>query len=97
MQVVLNRSGVAELLRPSEFTRFDAVLSRAAKAVPTTLVPDGEMHVWVEEAWLRGELMKANPVPDWQQKYEGMLAYARSKRWVREAPMAIRAHVSWVD
>ncbi|VTU46476.1 hypothetical protein SRS16P3_00188 (plasmid) [Variovorax sp. SRS16] len=61
------------------------------------LAQEGEQHVWVDESWLRRELARASPVPDWEQKYESMLAYARSKGWVRERPLAIRAHIVWRD
>jgi hypothetical protein len=97
MQVVLNDNGTAELLRPGEFTRFEAVLRRGEKELPAVLAPEGDTYVWVEDAWLRRELAGARLAPEWEPQYEKMVHYARSKGWVREGPLAIRAHISWKD
>lgn len=93
MVVFLSPGGVLELRYAKVFNEFHAVLPTVHERLPDALVMDGCDHVWVAESWLREELTGLQPVPDWLEKYEAMLMYAKSKGWTRESPLAIRAHV----
>ncbi|AUC98372.1 MULTISPECIES: hypothetical protein [unclassified Bradyrhizobium] len=92
MQIVVTPDGV-ELRRPDNFREFEALVSGDQLQLPDVLEPDGEQHLWVQEEWLRSALTQANLAAGWQQKYQAMLDYARSKGWVREQPLSVRAHI----
>jgi len=42
------------------------------------------------------ELAQGRVGADWTEKFDGMLAYAKSKGWMDETGSAIQAHVEWL-
>lgn len=94
MQILIDESGSPRLVAPEVFNEFAVHLHRRPTIWPMELVPEGDQHVWVDEAWLRKELAGAKPVPDWEEKLNGMLTYARHKGWTRENPPSVRAHIA---
>lgn len=42
------------------------------------------------------ELAQGRVGADWSEKFDGMLAYAKSKGWPDETGSAIQAHVEWL-
>ncbi|HSW20611.1 MAG TPA: hypothetical protein VLJ86_25535 [Ramlibacter sp.] len=83
----------ARLELAEDFTEFKVVLNEDQLKLPSVLAWEGDQHAWVDEAWLRGSLARAHSTPDWEQKYAGMLSFARKNGWAREHPLSIRAHV----
>jgi hypothetical protein len=51
-------------------------------------------HAWVQQAWVT-EQSGFSDSPDWLAGFEAMVAFAKSKGWVRAADGAIRAHIEY--
>jgi hypothetical protein len=54
---------------------------------------DGE-HVWLDISIARSTGAAAMHDDDWTDKYDAMIAYARSKGWVDEHGTHVRAHLA---
>ena len=50
----------------------------------------------VEHAWLSCDWLRAAGDPDWKQKFDAMIEYARSKDWVDAETGRVRAHIRWM-
>jgi hypothetical protein len=54
-----------------------------------------------DDAWIALDAvrrMAAGQVgPDWDERFDAMLEYARTKGWLDEAAHTVRAHVEWRD
>lgn len=59
---------------------------------PLCSVADDE-HVWLDIATARAAGVAASDDPDFQSKFDQMVAYAVSKGWADEAGTRVRAHV----
>lgn len=57
---------------------------------------DGE-HVWLDIAVARAAGAAAVGDGAWADRFDGMIAYARSKGWADEAGTHVRAHVERAD
>jgi hypothetical protein len=55
-----------------------------------TLAPDGE-HAHVDIGWVRQNATAVGP--DWNQQFDAMLDYARTKGWIEEGTSSIVAHL----
>jgi hypothetical protein len=82
-----------ELLEPDVFTAFKVVLYGGGPALAETPgVARVEEHAWIPIDRVR-ELAGAGATPEWEESFQGMLGYARSKGWVDDELDAVRAHV----
>lgn len=54
------------------------------------LADDGE-HALIDIGWVRQHATGTGP--DWNQEFDGMLDYARTKGWIDEGASAIVAHL----
>ena len=68
-------------------TDIAAVLDEAGAG---TLADDGE-HALVEIGWVRQHAVGVGP--QWEQDFDAMLDYARTKGWIDEGTSAIVAHL----
>ena len=55
-----------------------------------TLAEDGE-HAHIGIGWVRQQAVGVGP--DWNQQFDAMLDYARTKGWVEEGTSSIVAHL----
>jgi hypothetical protein len=89
----------AELVEPEDCTRFH-VEYHTAGATPAEVAAalgdwaDGatDDHVWVRISALRNAAA-GRIGPGWDDRFDAMVAYARSKGWVNGAGDALAAHV----
>jgi hypothetical protein len=58
------------------------------------LADDGE-HALIEIGWVRQQAVGVGP--GWDQEFEGMLDFARTKGWIDEGSSAIVAHLERVE
>jgi hypothetical protein len=94
--VRLAGTAVPEVLEGENLTSLEVVLAEPA-SLPDNLGslgrvdPDGQ-HVWLIIDALR---VAADPGrdPTWEDRFNGMVAYARSKGWVDADGKALRAHI----
>jgi hypothetical protein len=84
----------AKLLEPDVFTAFKVVLHGGEHPLAGTgdLVARVDEHAWVSVEALR-RLAGEAATPQWEESFDGMLGYARSKGWVDDEAGAVRAHV----
>jgi hypothetical protein len=54
------------------------------------LAPDGE-HAHIDIGWVRQHATAVGP--DWNQQFDAMLDYARTKGWIEEGTSSIVAHL----
>ena len=100
MFVRVNTEYDVELIDADDCTRFHVERSGALSndAFGRGLVvagagrvdPDGSVEVLV--AWVRAHALGA-VADDWEVRFTSMLEYARSKGWLSEDEVGIRAHV----
>lgn len=84
---------MSRLLEPDVFTAFKVVLHEGGPSLAEAAgVARVDEHVWIRIDALRG-LAGAAATPDWEESFQGMLTYARSKGWVDDELAAVRAHV----
>lgn len=55
------------------------------------LAPDGA--VWLDVAVLRSRGQLVATVPDWPQRWDGMIAYAGKAGWLSEDGRSVRVHI----
>lgn len=85
-----------ELLEPDVFTAFKVVLHGGGPPVTlAAVVARVDEHAWIRIEALR-ELAGEAATPEWEESFQGMLGYARTKGWVDEEQGAVRAHVERV-
>lgn len=97
MRIQLRSGSAPAVLDADTFTSFDVVTDAGAPdALHPTLAElefEGAEHVWIlAEAIPRWAGRSGDG--DWQRAFEGMIAYARSRGWVRTDPLRIRAHIA---
>lgn len=85
------------LLEPEDTRSFKLVaprdLSGTDLAQALSGIADVESdHAWVFAAWIR-EASGLAADAEWRDAFGKMLAYARSKAWLRSTDEAIRAHI----
>ncbi|HVC70355.1 MAG TPA: hypothetical protein VNC61_08915 [Acidimicrobiales bacterium] len=89
------------LAEPADCRRFDVVvhgtgdresLDQALVAASVGRTDDDE--VLVDVAAVR-RLASGSVADSWEADFQGMLDFARSKRWLTDDGQAIRAHVEW--
>lgn len=53
------------------------------------------------DAWIALDAVRrmaaGRVAPDWDERFDAMLEYARTKGWLDEAAHTVRAHVEWRD
>jgi hypothetical protein len=82
-----------ELIEPDVFTAFKAVAYGGGPSLEGVRgVARVDDHVWIRIDALR-ELAGAAATPEWEESFQGMLGYARSRGWVDDELNAVRAHV----
>lgn len=97
LEVDLRRVPVgARLLDPDDFKSFRVVLVDAAGPSAEELAPAGiarlDEHAWVRIDDLR-RLAGDAATPAWEESFQSMLEFARSKGWVDDELGAVRGHV----
>ena len=87
-------------------TAFDVAVPAGTTAAEVAAVlggvgdldPRGEdlagAHVRVRLDWLRGTAHAGGAGPGWDERFDAMIAHARSKGWVDDAAGTVRAHVA---
>jgi len=81
-----------DVLEPLDFKRFSLQLAAGAAQADTPAVSFDGDTAWIAEAALRG-WPGGRALPEWQDGLSAMIAFARTKGWVRAADGAVRAHV----
>ena len=93
MFVRVTETESAHLVEPEVLTALSVVLVGDA---PRDLGDFGSFdgdHAWLGVNALR-QAAHATGVPaDWDEKFDGMLAYARDKGWLSSSGTALRAHI----
>jgi hypothetical protein len=85
--------GEARLLDPDDFGSLKAIASGSVSlAAGGPIARADEQHVWVRIESLR-ELAGPAATPEWDERFEAMLEFARSRGWVDEKLAAVRAHI----
>jgi hypothetical protein len=84
-----------------EFTAFDVVAPEAARPrldeiLSTVGGVEGD-HVWVARTAVADLAGASADEADWQAGFTAMVDYARSKDFLSEDDLAIRAHIEWGD
>jgi hypothetical protein len=93
MKILLTPDSPPALADPDDFQAFSVEAAPGAD-LSTLGRADGETHVFIAPAALRG-LPGARPDDAaWAASLDAMLAYAQSKGWTDEAGH-VRAHVEW--
>jgi hypothetical protein len=94
VEVRLDPDGAtSRLLEPEVFTAFKVVLHGGGPSLAEAAgVARVDEHAWIRIDALR-ELAGPAATPAWEESFQGMLAYARSKGWVDDELAAVRAHV----
>ena len=108
MRIVLDPGAPqpAELVDLDVFTALDVAVpgGTTAREVGAVLGGVGELdapgedlaaaHVRVRLDWLRETAHAEGAGPGWDEQFDAMTAYARSKGWVDEEAGTVRAHVT---
>jgi hypothetical protein len=68
--------------------------ARLAAALTGIGRPQGTQVVFLEPDALR-RMAAGRVAPDWDQSFQRMLDYARTKGWTDEATGTVRAHCEW--
>lgn len=96
MKVVVD-GGDVTLVEAEDTTAFhvevrgDAEVAAALQdADAGTLAEDGE-HAHIGIGWVRRHAVGVGP--DWNQRFDAMLDYARTKGWIEEGTSSIVAHL----
>jgi hypothetical protein len=54
-----------------------------------------------DDAWIALDAVRrmaaGQVAPDWNERFDAMLEYARTRGWLDEAAHTVRAHVEWRD
>lgn len=96
MYVLVSPGGV-ELEEPDDCTRFhlvgrDVGPDEVAGALSGFGEVEGE-HAWIEPDTLR-TLAEGRVPADWDDRFDGMIAYAATKGWVDDEGR-LQAHIEW--
>lgn len=51
---------------------------------------------WVQQGWILAETQLSTS-PEWKSGFDGMVAFAASKGWLRDSDNAIRAHIEFAE
>ena len=101
MKIRVSRELEVSLQAPDDLKRFKMVLEVDRKRLPAVgkalagiALLDGVEVAWVSADWLRQQ-SGLSESPEWNQRFEGMLEFARKHGWVREAPVMVRCHLEW--
>jgi hypothetical protein len=81
-----------KLVDPDELRSFAVVVVEPPHATWPEVVARREEHVWVRIDALRA-LAPAGLPPDWGERFDAMIAFARERGWVDESAGAVRGHV----
>jgi len=88
--VIVPRDEGLDVLEPMDFRRFSVSAGPTAERRSTAVVSYDGDAAWVAEAALRA-WPGGTEIAGWQDGLSAMIAYARTKGWVR-ADGAVRAH-----
>ncbi|MBW6398753.1 hypothetical protein KPL78_12890 [Roseomonas sp. HJA6] len=99
MEVHLAPGQPARLTDVDDLRRFSVImagsqegLASLAEALHGIVAFEGSEHAWVSVDWLV-ETSGRSGSAEWRDQFAAMVAYARSKGWMRTDPEAIRGHV----
>jgi|KBSSwiStaDraftv2_1062776.scaffolds.fasta_scaffold29945_2 hypothetical protein len=81
-----------DVLEALDFKRFSLRLEAGATQADNSAVSFDGDTAWIAEAALRG-WPRGRTLPGWQEGLSAMIAFARTKGWVRPGDGAVRAHV----
>jgi hypothetical protein len=68
-------------------------LSDVAEALRGVAELEGADHAWVSGDWIVRHC--EHEVPQWYRQFDGMVAFAQTRGWVRTMPLKIRVHLVW--
>jgi hypothetical protein len=89
-------AGSARLLEPGDLASFAVVLEDDVEPGPAALAEGGVLG-FGDHAWVRTDALRrlAGPVatPGWEEGFEAMIDYARTRGWFDDEHGAIRGHV----
>ncbi len=95
MELILG-STTARLEDAEDLTSFAVVIDAEADPGPEALAAGGVLglgaHAWVRTDALR-ELAGLAATPEWEDGFDAMLGYARTRGWVDDEHGAVRGHV----
>jgi hypothetical protein len=77
---------------PLDFTRFSLRLGPDVLEEDTSAVSFDGDFAWIAETALR-DWPGGRAIPEWQDGLSAMIAFARTRGWVRLADGAVRAHI----
>lgn len=93
MYVRITKSTPAELVEPDVLDKLSVVIEGDA---PRDLGKFGSFdgdHAWLGVQAIRNAAHATGLGEAWDERFEGMLAYAKDKGWLSSSGSALRAHI----
>ncbi len=93
MYVRITKSTKAELVDPEVLDKLSVeIVGDAPHDLGKFGSFDGD-HAWLGVAALRNAAHDQGVGEDWDERFDGMLAYAQTKGWLSSSGTALRAHI----